>query len=429
MSRIGIYAAYGLAGMGFAFWLYLVTTSSSDAPTEKRENGQKETKNSANDGKVQPAVNIEKRPLSESHVIMHELVLPQHTNPDGFCTGGQILSWMDLCAGAASKAAAISPCVTASFDSVNFVGPAKLGDVVILYASVNRAFRTSMEIGVRVEAEDLRTGERVHCCSAYVTFVSIDRQRRKPCPVHQMFPETEGDQKRFDMALERREFRLANRIRYDTSHHVSRREEAVRYKESEIVTPRLTQLENGEEFSKAVILPEQTMTFMSEIVLPNAANTLGVTFGGMIMMWMDQCAYVSACRVARNCDVRTAGVHRLNFVSSTNVGDIVYFNSEVTAVFNSSIEVMVSVYVHRQGEVFFTNDAFFTYVAFKDDERFTNLPKLHISANLEAKERFAQAEKRRDERLKQRALHTRDENRAYSRSHSPDPLINKHTSA
>lgn len=90
--------------------------------------------------------------------------------------GGTVLSWVDICAGLAAKAFARGPCVTASVDAVHFLRPCHVGSVVIVAAMVNRTFRSSMEVGVRVEEEDSRTGVRHHCCSAYLTFVALARK-------------------------------------------------------------------------------------------------------------------------------------------------------------------------------------------------------------------------------------------------------------
>lgn len=84
-----------------------------------------------------------------------------------------MLSWIDICAGLASKNAARAACVTAGLDAVHFLRPCRSGCVAIICAMVNRTFSSSMEVGVRVEAEDIRTGAREHCCSAYLTFVSL----------------------------------------------------------------------------------------------------------------------------------------------------------------------------------------------------------------------------------------------------------------
>jgi acyl-CoA hydrolase len=114
---------------------------------------------------------------------MTQLVLPGNTNALGTAFGGQIAAWVDICAAVSAQRFVCGPVVTASMDQLHFLRPIRRGMVVVLQASVNRAWNTSMEVGVRVEAEDVSSGEREHCCSAYLTFVALDengRGRRVP---------------------------------------------------------------------------------------------------------------------------------------------------------------------------------------------------------------------------------------------------------
>lgn len=147
-----------------------------------------------------------KRP-SESAVTMTEMVLPSDTNVLGNIFGGRIMSWMDIAAAIAAGRHARRVCVTASFDALNFINPVKLGAVVHIKAIVNHAGRTSMEVGVRVEAEDPITGVCTHTASAYTTFVAIDEQGR-PIAVPPLHPHTEEEKRRQRQAVKRREARL-----------------------------------------------------------------------------------------------------------------------------------------------------------------------------------------------------------------------------
>jgi len=104
------------------------------------------------------------------------------------------------------------PVVTASVDSLHFLHPVHISELMILCSSVNRVFRTSMEVGVKVETENLITGRRVHTCSAYLTFVALGDDKRAT-PVPPVIPETEEEKRRYREAGERREYRLAMRNR------------------------------------------------------------------------------------------------------------------------------------------------------------------------------------------------------------------------
>lgn len=140
-------------------------------------------------------------------VEMNQLVLPQHTNTLGTAFGGTIMSWVDICAAMAAQRHSRRAVVTASMDQLDFVAPIRQGQLVNLRAMVNYAGRTSMEVGVRIEAEDMLTGERVHAASAYLTFVALDDERR-PCAVRALAPETDVEKLRWEEAEVRRHHRL-----------------------------------------------------------------------------------------------------------------------------------------------------------------------------------------------------------------------------
>ncbi len=139
---------------------------------------------------------------------MNELLLPQHTNSLRTAFGGTIMAWIDICAALAAQRHARAVVVTASMDQLDFVSPIREGELVNLKGMVNYAGRTSMEVGVRVEAENTMNGERRHAASAYLTFVAIDSDG-KPCPVAQVEPETAEEKLRFEEAQLRRAKRLS----------------------------------------------------------------------------------------------------------------------------------------------------------------------------------------------------------------------------
>jgi len=112
---------------------------------------------------------------------MVHLVLPNHANQLGNLLGGQLMQWMDIAAALVAMRHAGKVCVTAAVDSISFLEPIRVGHIVHILASVNRAFRTSLEVGVKVFREDPINGTRTHAASAYLTFVAID-QYGKPLP-------------------------------------------------------------------------------------------------------------------------------------------------------------------------------------------------------------------------------------------------------
>src|SRR4051812_31066970 len=150
------------------------------------------------------------RTVSETQHETSQMMLPQHSNNLGLVFGGVILAMMDTASAVCAIRHARSICVTASVDRVDFREPIHLGDLVIMKCSVNYVGRTSMEVGVRVEAEDLQTGNRRHTNSCYLTFVAIDRNGR-PIEVPRLVHETEDELRRFDAAKARRKRRLEER--------------------------------------------------------------------------------------------------------------------------------------------------------------------------------------------------------------------------
>lgn len=147
------------------------------------------------------------KPPSASVCRMNELVLPNDTNTLGNLMGGRLLHVMDVCAAIAAQRHSNRTVVTASVDSVDFRSAIKLGEVVVLEATVNRAFTTSMEVGIEVWAEDTATGTKRRCNHAYYTFVAVDQSGR-PIPVAPVAPETEAERERYEAAARRRELRL-----------------------------------------------------------------------------------------------------------------------------------------------------------------------------------------------------------------------------
>ncbi|HEX7121014.1 MAG TPA: acyl-CoA thioesterase [Gemmatimonadaceae bacterium] len=148
--------------------------------------------------------------MRESQHETSEIMMPQHANNLGHVFGGVVLAMMDKAAAVAAIRHARTTCVTASIDRVDFREPIHVGDLVVMRASVNYVGRTSMEVGVRVEAEDMLTGRRRHTNSCYLTFVAVDRDGR-PVEVPALVPETPDEIRRHAAAAERRRRRLEER--------------------------------------------------------------------------------------------------------------------------------------------------------------------------------------------------------------------------
>lgn len=141
---------------------------------------------------------------------MTELVLPSHTNALGSAFGGTVMSWIDIAAAICAQRHSRKVVVTAHIDDLEFIAPVYKGWVVNLKACVNHVGKTSMEVGVRVDAENPQTGETFHTVSAYLTFVALD-SHGKPASVPPLVLENETQERRNRAAIKRREIRLQKR--------------------------------------------------------------------------------------------------------------------------------------------------------------------------------------------------------------------------
>ena len=150
---------------------------------------------------------MEGKRVADSTITLAQVMGPQDANHAGNVHGGVIMKLIDSAAGTVAARHARSNVVTASIDRLDFLGPIFIGDVVTLKASLNYTGRTSMEIGVRVEAETLLTNNVRHTASAYLTFVALDRNGR-PTEVPQLVLERKDDTRRNREARARREMRI-----------------------------------------------------------------------------------------------------------------------------------------------------------------------------------------------------------------------------
>ena len=143
----------------------------------------------------------------ESAVNMTQLVLPNDTNTLNNLMGGRLMHWMDIVSAIAAQKHANKIVVTASVDNISFKHPIQLGNVVTLHAKVTRAFNSSMEVRIDVEAEDIPSNTKTESNSAFFTFVAVD-QFGRPTEIPEVEPETEEEKALFEGALRRRQLRL-----------------------------------------------------------------------------------------------------------------------------------------------------------------------------------------------------------------------------
>jgi uncharacterized protein (TIGR00369 family) len=150
---------------------------------------------------------METKKVSESKVEIAQVMMPEHSNAAGNVHGGYILKLVDQAGAIVAARHTHRNCVTASLDKMDFISPVYIGNLVFAKASINFTGRTSMEIGVRIEAECLKTGTHTHVGSAYLTFVALDKYD-KPVEIPQIHLENGEEKRRFEEAKKRRELRL-----------------------------------------------------------------------------------------------------------------------------------------------------------------------------------------------------------------------------
>lgn len=157
-----------------------------------------------------PVDSLSGRPVRESVSEYSEIALPNDANPLGNLLGGRVMHLVDLAGAIAAARHSRCPVVTASIDYMTFLHPVHIGQLLTLKSSVNRVFRTSMEVGVKVWVEDLRTRMVQHTSSAYLTFVALGPNNER-VPVAPVIPESAEEQRRYEEAGLRREYRLAQK--------------------------------------------------------------------------------------------------------------------------------------------------------------------------------------------------------------------------
>ncbi len=158
--------------------------------------------------------------IAVSETIMTEMIMPNDTNPLGDLMGGNLLRWMDVAAAVCAGKHCESHVVTASVDHVSFTQPIQVGDVITIKSRVTRAFNSSVEVFVEVFSADVRGHNARLCNSAYLTFVALDKDTRKPVAIPKVLPLTGEEQKQYDSAIRRRELRLILSGRMDVSEAV-----------------------------------------------------------------------------------------------------------------------------------------------------------------------------------------------------------------
>uniref|UniRef100_A0A8C0HF28 Acyl-CoA thioesterase 11 n=1 Tax=Chelonoidis abingdonii TaxID=106734 RepID=A0A8C0HF28_CHEAB len=310
-----------------------------------------------------------------TEVQMSQLVLPCHTNHCGELSIGQLLKWIDTTACLSAERHAGCPCVTASVDDIYFEHTISVGQVVNIKAKVNRAFNSSMEVGIQVSYEDLCSGKQWIVCKAYATFVAQGKMKLKP-----LAPQTEEEKMEYSIAAERRRMRLA---------HTDTLKDLLTHSTIRSCL-----------YCNTVVPAEKTRVESVELVLPPHANHQGNTFGGQIMAWMENVATIAASRLCHaHPSLKT--IEMFHFRGPSQVGDRLLLKAIVNNSFKNSMEVGVCVEAYRQEmEVSrrHINSAFMTFVVLDQEGQPSAIPMVKPEAG-DGERRYREASARKKIRL------------------------------
>ncbi|XP_029474711.1 acyl-coenzyme A thioesterase 11 isoform X2 [Rhinatrema bivittatum] len=318
-----------------------------------------------------------------TEVKMSQMVLPCHANYRGELGVGQLLKWIDTAACLAAERHAGCPCVTASMDDMYFEHTISVGQVVNIKAKVNRAFISSMEVGIQVSYEDLCSGKQWNVSNAYATFVAQSQGSGK-VKLKPLNPQTEEEQTEYSIAAERRRMRLVH---------------------TDIIKALLTKSairdeRESDEGSDGEVPAERTRVESVELVLPPHANHQGNTFGGQIMAWMENVATIAASRLC-HAHPTLKTIEMFHFRGPSQVGDRLLLKAIVNNSFKDSMEVGVCVEAYGQeGEVGrrHINSAFMTFVVLNEQNRPCILPRVKPEAG-DGERRHREANARKKIRL------------------------------
>uniref|UniRef100_A0A8C3G797 Acyl-CoA thioesterase 11 n=1 Tax=Cyclopterus lumpus TaxID=8103 RepID=A0A8C3G797_CYCLU len=320
--------------------------------------------------------------VNPTEVKMSQIVMPCHSNHRQELSVGQLLKWIDSSACLSAERHAGCPCVTASMDDIHFEHTISVGQVVNIKAKVNRAFNTSMEVGVQVSCEDLFLDRHWRVCHAYATFVTQRTNTGKKVILKPILPHTEKEQVEYSVAAERRRVRmLHDDIIKDLRSHGS----------VQVVLQGRACLGNA-------VAAEKTKVESVELVLPPHANHQVNTFGGQIMAWMVNVATIAASRLSRaHPTLRT--IDMFTFRGPSQVGDRLLLRAIVNNAFKNSMEVGVRAEAyHEEGPNRHINSAFMIFEVLDDHRKLCTLPRIRPEP-LEGGRRFQEAIARKKIRL------------------------------
>ncbi|XP_062285713.1 acyl-coenzyme A thioesterase 11 [Scomber scombrus] len=330
----------------------------------------------------------EEESVNPSEVKMSQIVMPCHSNHRQELSVGQLLKWMDSTACLSAERHAGSPCVTASMDDIHFEHTISVGQVVNIKAKVNRAFNTSMEVGIQVSCEDLFADRHWRVCHAYATFVTQRKDDGKKVILKPIVPHTQKEQVEYSVAAERRRVRMVH-------------DDII----SELLSHGSIQQADNAAVGNAVAA-ERTKVESVELVLPPHANHQVNTFGGQIMAWMVNVATIAASRLCQAHPTLRA-IDMFTFRGPSQVGDRLLLRAIVNNAFKNSIEVGVRAEAYQEeGPNRHINSAFMTFEVLDNHGKPCTLPRIRPEP-VEGERRFQEAIARKKIRLDRKYIISR----------------------
>ncbi|XP_031433417.1 acetyl-coenzyme A thioesterase [Clupea harengus] len=336
-----------------------------------------------------------------AEVQMCQAILPCHGNHLGELATGQLLKWMDTIACLAAERHAGVPCVTASMDDIRFEETVWVGQVINIKARVNRAFNTSMEVGICVSVQDVQSGVLKRVCVAFSTFVGKPVGGRKVLLKPVDFLNSVEERLEHSLASERRRLRLYNEEAFNNLmvDYYSLRDKGVSKRRDSSPTQRIS--------------TECTRVESIELALPPHANHHGNTFGGQIMAWMENAATVAASRLCGTYPTLKA-VDMFQFRGPSTVGDRLVFKAMVNNCFQTSLEVGVRVEAYNceewsKGISRHINSAFFLYQRTNSEGHVLPFPEVLFTTQDGERRYLAAIVRKRIRMARKHILYSRDE--------------------
>lgn len=300
----------------------------------------------------------EESSLNPTVVRMSQIVMPCHSNHRQELSVGQLLKWMDSTACLSAERHAGSSCVTASMDDIYFEHTISVGQVVNIKAKVNRAFNTSMEVGIHVSCEDLFLDRHWRVCHAYATFVTQRTKTGKKVMLKPLAPRSHAEQVEYSLAAERRRVRMLH-------------DDIIR----DLLSSRAMEQVESVQVEKAVPAVK-TKVESVELVLPPHANHQVNTFGGQIMAWMVNVATIAASRLCQ-AHPTLRGIDMFKFRGPSQVGDRLLMLAIVNNAFKNSMEVGVRTEAYQEdGLNRHINSAFMTFEVLDREGKPCLLPRI-----------------------------------------------------